>query len=56
MPTKPTYIHSHAEAYPRFAGWVEEVIRRDMQLYVSQVVREKEEKQQGQGAVDDGQV
>ncbi len=47
---------SQAEAYPRFAGWVEEVIRHDVQLYVSQVVREKEEKQPGQKDADDGQV
>jgi hypothetical protein len=35
-----------AEAYPRFAGWVEDVIRHDVEAYISQVVREKEEKQQ----------
>ena len=34
---------SPAEAYPDFAARVEDVIQRDVEMYITQVVREKEE-------------
>ncbi len=39
-----TYQGSHAEAYPAFAGRVESIIQRDVEVYITEVVREKEEK------------
>ena len=36
---------THAEAYSDFAGRVEDVIRRDVNVYVSEIVRTKEEKE-----------
>jgi len=32
---------SHAEAYPAFAGRVEDIIQRDVEVYITEVVREK---------------
>jgi hypothetical protein len=33
---------SHAHAYEKFAARVEEIIRRDVQIYISEVVGERE--------------
>ncbi len=47
---------SHAHAYEKFAARVEEIIRRDVQIYISQVVGERElqeeESESGEGAID----
>ena len=49
------YSHreTHAGTYHKFAARVEEIIQQDVQVYISQVVREKEEIQKGE---DDGQI
>lgn len=38
------YQGSHAEAYPVFAGRVESIIQRDVEVYITEVVKEKMEK------------
>jgi len=38
---------SHAEAYAAFANRVEGIIQRDVEVYITEVVREKEEEKQG---------
>ena len=37
---------SHAEAYPIFADRIEDLIRQDVNVYVSEIVRSKEEKEE----------
>lgn len=37
---------SHGAAYPVFADRVEDIIRRDVNVYVSEIVRSKEEKEE----------
>src|SRR4051812_7118950 len=37
---------SHAGAYPAFAARVEDIIQRDVEVYITEVVREKEEKEE----------
>jgi hypothetical protein len=40
----------HAEAYPQFGGKIEEILQYEVDVYISQVVKEKgEEKKQGGG-------
>jgi hypothetical protein len=38
---------SHAEAYPSFAARTEDTIQRDVDVYIAEVVREKEEERDG---------
>lgn len=40
---------THADAYPVFATAVEEIIQRDVDLYITRVVPEKEEKKEKPG-------
>jgi Protein of unknown function (DUF4231) len=35
---------SHSHAFPKFTGRVEEIIQRDLQIYISEIVSEKEGK------------
>jgi hypothetical protein len=37
---------THADAYPKFAARVEEIIQRDVQVYISEIVGEAEEKKE----------
>ncbi len=43
---------SHAHAYEKFAARVEEIIHRDVQIYISEVVGEREA-QQEEGEIED---
>lgn len=36
---------THAEAYPSFADRVEDIVRRDVNVYVSEIVRSKDDKE-----------
>ena len=40
---------SHSKAYPAFAGRVEDIIQRDVEVYVTEVVREKRGRERGAG-------
>jgi hypothetical protein len=42
------YKQNHAGAYPAFAARVEDIIRREVEVYITEVVREKEEKEEEQ--------
>ncbi|MBD2727719.1 DUF4231 domain-containing protein [Nostoc sp. FACHB-892] len=47
--TGPYYNYtSHEEAFNLFAGHVEDIIQRDVEIYSTQVVQEKKEQQQSQ--------
>jgi hypothetical protein len=41
----PYRNQTHAEAYPVFADRIEDIIRRDVNVYVSEIVRPKQENQ-----------
>jgi len=43
---------SHAHAYEKFTARVEEIIRRDVQIYISEVVGEREAQQEA-GEIED---
>jgi hypothetical protein len=42
-------LKTHAEAYPVFTDRIEDIIRRDVNVYVSEIVRSKEEKEEEKG-------
>jgi hypothetical protein len=43
---------THAEAYPSFANRTEDLIRQDVNVYVSEIVRSKEEKEEKEGKTE----
>jgi hypothetical protein len=43
---------THAEAYPSFADRIEDLIRQDVNVYVSEIVRSKEEKEEKEGKTE----
>ncbi len=42
-------FQKHAEAYPAFAAQVEDILRQEVNVYISEVVREKKKKEQAEG-------
>jgi hypothetical protein len=45
----------HTQAYPIFAAKVEDIIRRDVEVYVTEVVKDKQTPGSGDGSPSGGQ-